>query len=190
MSRSLIEEKWNSITHSIMFGFFVGYLIGADKPLRLFCFGLATTMLFSSLYHAVEEKRRKNNLRKLDMMSIHVTIMTTGAAYVMAYGQAFFIYLVLLVGFLGIYYIQANYGTKGFEGRVSMSFVLFGLAAAVLATLSIVLSGNSYNLISFVLGIIFYLTGLVFYVKDVRKWYHTVWHLFVIGGSLVHLNGL
>ena len=35
-------------------------------------------------------------------------------------------------------------------------------------------------------GGVFYTTGVFFFVMDKRKFFHAIWHLFVIGGSVCH----
>ncbi len=35
-------------------------------------------------------------------------------------------------------------------------------------------------------GGLFYSLGIIFYLKDTKPFYHTVWHLFVLAGSICH----
>jgi len=39
-------------------------------------------------------------------------------------------------------------------------------------------------------GGVFYSAGTYFYAKKGKKYYHTVWHLFVIFGALCHYLGV
>jgi hemolysin III len=46
-------------------------------------------------------------------------------------------------------------------------------------------------LLIFSLGSLAYICGIYFYINDnKKKWFHTIWHIFVILGSLIHINGL
>jgi len=45
-------------------------------------------------------------------------------------------------------------------------------------------------LVYFAIGTAIYLLGLIFYLRDYKKWYHTMWHLFVLVAALIHLAGL
>jgi len=190
MPRSLVEEKWNSITHAVMLGFLLSTIFSNSIPMIVYSVGMSLTMVFSVLYHAIEEVERKKQYRKLDMMSIHVAISASGASYILSYGDRLLIVPVVFVGLLGIMYVCLRYGRARFEMGVAISFVLFGIATACFTVGGLFLTDNLSNLLSFVVGILLYLTGLVFYVKDIREWYHTVWHLFVMAGIVVHYCGL
>ena len=39
-------------------------------------------------------------------------------------------------------------------------------------------------------GALVYVCGIYFYMNDKKKWFHTIWHIFVIIGSIVHISGL
>tara|TARA_R100001509_G_scaffold73415_1_gene40973 strand:- start:5788 stop:6363 length:576 start_codon:yes stop_codon:yes gene_type:complete len=190
MPRRLVEEKWNSITHAVMLGFLLSTIFSNSVSIVVYSVGMSVAMVFSVLYHAIEGIERKKQYRKLDMMSIHVAISASGVSYILSYGDPLLVVPVVLVGLLGIMYVHVCYGRSSFEKGVAISFVLFGIATACFTVGGLFLTGNLLNLLSFVVGVLLYLTGLVFYVKDIREWYHTVWHLFVMAGIVVHYCGL
>ncbi|HTJ52928.1 MAG TPA: hemolysin III family protein, partial [Cyclobacteriaceae bacterium] len=37
-----------------------------------------------------------------------------------------------------------------------------------------------------VLGGISYTAGTIFFIKDKIKYFHSIWHIFVLGGSILH----
>jgi hemolysin III len=39
-------------------------------------------------------------------------------------------------------------------------------------------------------GGLFYLAGLVFFFKDEKRFYHSIWHLFVLAGSICHFRAI
>jgi hemolysin III len=41
-------------------------------------------------------------------------------------------------------------------------------------------------LVLIALGGLSYTSGVVFYARDKKKYFHAIWHLFVLGGSLFH----
>ena len=43
-----------------------------------------------------------------------------------------------------------------------------------------------FSLIMLVLGGVLYSLGCIFYVKKSIKYFHSIWHIFVVGGSLLH----
>ena len=40
----------------------------------------------------------------------------------------------------------------------------------------------------FTFGNVLYVAGLRYYLRDSRKWYHLVWHLYVVAAAFVHLS--
>ena len=190
MNKSLVEEKWNSITHAIMFGFFLSNYFSDYNSKMIYSVGMSVTMLFSVLYHASEKINIKTWFRKLDMLSIHIAIAISGIAYIIKYGDSFYVYPVLLVGLSGIAYTLHSFEKSYFEKWVPRSYMFFGLLTFTLTFVSIVSSTNLEKSYFFVAGIFIYLTGLLFYVKDMKEWNHMIWHIFVMMGSLIHFFGL
>jgi hemolysin III len=41
-------------------------------------------------------------------------------------------------------------------------------------------------LVLIALGGLSYTLGVVFYARDNKKYFHAIWHLFVLGGSIFH----
>jgi hemolysin III len=39
-------------------------------------------------------------------------------------------------------------------------------------------------------GGLFYLAGLVFFVNDEKRFYHSIWHAFVLAGSICHYRAV
>ena len=50
----------------------------------------------------------------------------------------------------------------------------------------IIATVSSEGLYWLLAGGIFYTLGVYFYYNDHKKWYHTVWHIFVLAGSACH----
>ena len=190
MNKSLAEEKWNSITHAIMLGFFLSNCFSNYDSKIIYSVGMSVAMFFSVLYHASERINIKAWFRKLDMLSIHIAIAFSGLAYIVKYGDPLYVYPVSTVGVLGIVYTLHFFEKPYFEKWVPRSYMFFGLLTFVLTFVSIVSSTNLQNSYFFVAGIFIYLTGLLFYVKDMKEWNHMIWHIFVMLGSLIHFFGL
>ena len=190
MKKSLIEEKWNSITHAIMLGFFSAGTLSHTDSKVIYSVGMLIAMLFSVLYHATENLNLKNWFRRWDMFSIHVAISSTCAAYIVSYGEEKYVYFVFSSGLIGIFYIQYTFEKSYFEKWVPRSYIFFGLLGVIFTVLGVLSIGDLESLWLFAAGLPFYLTGLLFYVKDMKEWNHMIWHVFVMLGSLVHYFGL
>tara|TARA_B100000686_G_C16520891_1_gene827166 strand:+ start:64 stop:645 length:582 start_codon:yes stop_codon:yes gene_type:complete len=184
--KSLIEEKWNSITHAIGFGYFFSFLFRSNtQPESVYCYGALLVYGFSTLYHATERTKLKSFLRMMDMAAIHVLIAVSSISYISQFGCETYTTLPLCLGIVGVIHIIGKYEERGFV-PVYVSFAALGFAAFYFS----VGLGSSLAVCYFSVGITIYLLGLVFYLRDYKKWYHTMWHLFVLAGSIVHLGGL
>ena len=59
MPRRLVEEKWNSITHAVMLGFLLPTIFSNSISVVVYSVGMSVAMVFSVLYHAIEDAERK-----------------------------------------------------------------------------------------------------------------------------------
>jgi len=184
------EEKINSITHSFGAGFlFCGFIFLDGLESGLYCLGMMLTMLLSTLYHGTEQLETKNYFRVLDMLSIHLMIAISACAYMLPYGAYAGCVLVSIIACCGIYYTVRNYGSETFETRNVQMYLITGSLSSVCTFY--VLSVSSYVAVScFLYGLILYIAGLIFYIRDGIKWFHTIWHIFVMIAAYVHLEGI
>ena len=184
--RTSREERWNTITHSVALGMALTSLMMAGSiAAKLLSGALAATFLFSTVYHSEVRPVEKKFLCMLDMASIHVTIAMTGVAFCISLGS--YLWLVCLFpACYGFYYTIKHFDTHKLKKNmvplcVFSSLVCFALVALVDSSL--------IHLMWFSIGLLIYLAGLIFYVHD-GEWYHTVWHIFVMFGSFVHIRFL
>lgn len=184
------EEKINSITHSFGAGFLVCVLLSADRlETSLYCLGMLSTMLLSTLYHGTEELKAKSYFRMLDMLSIHITIAVTSCAYMMLYNSYYLCVFAVVLAILGVFYTVRNYGDSTFESRNVHVYLMVGLLCST-CTVVVLMQNQSVGISHFLYGLLFFLGGLIFYVRDSIKWFHTIWHVFVMMASYFHLKGI
>ena len=91
-------------------------------------------------------------------------------------------------GYIGASYVLLFNNTPLLADTMVKSCVLSGSISSTLFLLSF----PSLNLLlNFFLGALIYICGIYFYIKDDdRKFFHTIWHAFVIVGSITHIKGL
>ena len=192
------EELYNTSSH------FIGLLlsiIGApvlfyyDQHITLlstwsiifYVFGLILVYLSSSLYHFTTNPILKEKFRIFDHISIYYLIAGSyaPACLITLYdGQGLFIFLTVTT--------LALFGTilKIFlTGKFEFLFLLLYLAMGWLIVIefnNILLYIDLYGIYLLVLGGVCYTIGVVFYSLDNLKYSHTIWHLFVLGGSISH----
>ena len=197
MEVSREEEFWNALTHFIgLLGSIIGisYLLFTNDVLPIlslssilfFGFGLVSVYLSSTLYHYVSEPVLKEKLRIFDHISIYYLIAGSYAP----------VCLITLLDKSGIYIfiavcIIALFGTifklfyTGKFEKISLGLylVMGWLILIDIRTLFEILELNAVILLA--LSGLSYTIGTIFYSME-KKYAHTIWHLFVIGGSSFH----
>lgn len=152
-----------------------------------YVFGLILVYLASSLYHFTTNPILKEKFRIFDHISIYYLIAGSYApvCLITLYdGQGLFIFLIVTA--------LAIFGTffKIFlTGKFESLFLLLYLAMGWLIVIefnNILLYIDLYGIYLMVLGGVCYTLGVIFYSLDKLKYSHTIWHLFVLMGSISH----
>lgn len=142
---------------------------------------------FSTLYHSLTNEKAKKVFRIFDHCSIFLLI----------FGTYMPLSLVLLGGFKGWVLFGINLFctvvgitfncinlTKWHKASIIL-YVLMGWSViATIRDVCIALTLNGTILIA--VGGILYTAGILFYKNPKLKFMHFVWHLFVLGGSVLH----
>jgi len=192
------EEFWNTVTHfagvlltsigiPFLFSFNDEITIHSKLSLILFSIGLLLVYISSTLYHYAQNKQIKNKLRVFDHISIFYLILGSYAPVCLitlleSSGLMIFI-CVLILALIGTL-IKIFF----FEKSQLISLVLYVLMGWLIildlnnlfqlisteARLLLIASGFSYTL------------GVVFYYFDSIKYFHSIWHIFVLLGSTFH----
>lgn len=198
MDQSNKEEFWNSLTHFtgiILTLIGVPFLITQNSDLTklelfsllFFQFGLLFMYTSSTLYHYVQNIRIKKVLRVVDHISIYyliagsyapvclitlrdhsgieiflivISLMLLGTLFKIFFAgrfEKFSLYLYLLMGWLIVIKIDELINLINFRGL-----------------LLVIASGLLYTI------------GTYFYSSKTIKYSHSIWHLFVLGGSVTH----
>lgn len=193
------EEYFNSLSHGI--GFFLG-LIGipfllfrandlGDIDLLIACasFSLGILMVYSSstLYHLSKAGHRKDHFQKADHISIYFLIAGSYSPMILTVleEKKAMMFLSILWGFVLVGSIFKFF----FAGR--FKFISVGLYLAMgwisiflLKAMWENLSGET--LIWILIGGLSYTIGVYFYVKSNRLYFHSIWHVFVLLGTISH----
>lgn len=191
-------ERLNSITHLVgtalaMAGAAVlmQRVSEQDDPWKatgvvLFCLGLVTLYLASTLYHAVRGPL-KALLRRVDHSAVFLLIAGTYAPFALgplrgAVGWSLFaaVWLLALAG------IWQSWRRSPERDPSPLPHLAMGwLGAAVLVPLGAALGSTGMAWLA--AGGVLYTVGVLFYLND-RRWRHAhgIWHLFVMGGSASH----
>ena len=196
---SITEEIWHAITHGIGLGLSIAGLVvlivfsaldgTALSVTSSAIFGAALIILYgsSTLYHAITNTKIKKIFQQLDHASIYVLIAGTYTPITLltlegAWGWSIF-GVIWVAALLGIS-LKMIY-PKRFETFSLILYVIMGwmIVIAIQPMLENMESGGLWLLLA---GGFSYTFGVIFYVWDNLTFNHAIWHLFVLGGSMLH----
>ena len=154
----------------------------------IFSFGLLAVFFSSTLFHAMPDKVTRDILHYFDLFSIYLLISGTYTPFLLIYFRSklgkFLLILVWALTAIGItmqivadhvpfFYTLVIYLGMGWIGLLLVRPAIIKLKPIVLWLLF--LGGLSYTV------------GTYFIYHDNRFWYyHAIWHIFVLVGSLSH----
>ena len=192
------EELWNFKTH--FFGLFL-IIIGTPVLLLfnqkqteystvsiiIYCIGLISVYLSSTLYHYSNNIEIKNKLRIVDHVSIYLLIIGSYAPVcfiTLNKGSGLIIFIaVLIISIMGITY--KIFSKSRFRNYSIFFYLILGwLIVFEINTLFELIEFNAKVLL--ILGGLSYTTGIIFYLYDKIKYFHAIWHIFVLVGSISH----
>lgn len=196
---SFAEELANSISHgvgillgivglAVLVGFAAVYG-GAKHIVGVSVFGLSMILLYtaSTLYHSVTHLKVKDILRTLDHSAIYLLIAGTYTPFCLvnlegAWGWGIFaaIWTLAIIGIVSRVWL----GRK--SSKVSVAIYLLMGWFIVIAFKPLLANISSLALIFLIAGGISYTAGVVFYVWRRLPFHHAIWHLFVLGGTVLH----
>jgi hemolysin III len=142
---------------------------------------------FSSLYYAAKTERAKDLLQIGDHISIYFLIAGTYTPLMVRYLKPETAML-----FLGVMWIIVATGvvfklffTKRFKLLSVLLYLALGwMIVFVIEPLSVTMPFVVFKWI--LIGGASYSIGVYFYVKDTKTYFHSIWHLFVLLGTVAH----
>ena len=190
------EEIANSVTHGL--GFLLS-LVGI-VPLLVFAlrldstwrvvscgiYGVTLVYLYSAstLYHGIQRRRLKEVLRILDHTAIYLLIAGTYTPFALVplcspweWTMLGTVWSLVVVGIIA----KIAYLHRDRDGLSTTLYLAIGWLAGIGAVMRS--PGTQYWI---VLGGLLYMLGLVFFLQTGKRFYHTIWHLFVLAGSACH----
>lgn len=193
------EEIANSITHGIGVALSIAGLVvlvvmaalhgDAWQVVSCAIYGASMIMLYtaSTLYHSFQNPNVKRIMRILDHSSIYLLIAGTYTPFTLIslrgpWGWSLF-GVVWGLALTGI--VFKLYFTGRFNKASTIIYVLMGWIAviAIKPMIDIIPFGGLALLFG---GGMSYTLGVIFYVWKKMPYHHAVWHLFVLGGTVLH----
>ncbi len=202
--QSLGEEIANSITHGIGAALATAALTillvfatlkgDAWRIVSFAIYGTSLVLMYTSstLYHAFRHKKVKRYFRIMDHSSIFLLIAGTYTPITLLplrntdWGWTIF-GLIWGLAILGILFKFLFYGKLE---KFSVVFYLLMGWLAVIAIKPMIANLPTGLLIWIAIGGLSYTLGIIFYAWTKLPYSHTIWHLFVLGGSTSHFFGI
>lgn len=204
---SLMEEIWNSITHGIGVGLSIAalvillvhaviyapeglltqYLVGYS----IFGASLIILYLMSTLYHALTPYGAKKVFAIFDHSSIYLLIAGTYTPFCLtvlwgALGWTIF-GIIWGLAILGVTF-YAVFGNR-MRALSAITYVLMGWLI-IFAFGPLKASAPSESIVYLITGGAAYTIGVIFYAMKKIPHTHSIWHLFVLAGSIFHFFSL
>ncbi len=193
------EEVANAITHGIGALLAIAALVilvvfAAIKGnvwhvVSFSVYGSTLVLLYfaSTLYHSLTNLTAKGVFHKFDHISIYLLIAGTYTPFCLTALRGWIGWTVLGIvwscAILGAVLKSISVGK-----RVMMSTILYVLMGwVILIAIKPLYNSMPYNgFLLLIAGGVSYTLGTIFFIRDKVKYNHSVWHLFVLGGSVLH----
>ena len=195
---SVAEEIWHAVTHGIGFIFsivalalLVSFATLSSSSIHIIAaaiYGAALIVMYgsSTLYHAITDQKIKHLFQKFDHSAIYFLIAGTYTPIMLiTIGNTIGWTLFTIEWVIAIIGIALKFLYPGkLEALSLVAYVLMGwMIVIVFDTFKSNIDPVGFWLI--IAGGIAYTSGIVFYVKDKINYFHAIWHLFVMVGSIL-----
>jgi len=193
------EEIFNAVSHIVGAVFGVAVLVigvilstiylDTIGVVAMVIYGASMVIMFtaSSLYHFLRSGKTKNVFQILDHCSIFILIAGTYTPFTLIallnvgiWGWLIFT-LVWSMAIIGIVANSINMHNKTVK-KFSMGAYLVMGWICLIAIVPIVETLPLWGVLWTLFGGIAYTAGVYFFVKK-RKYYHSIWHLFILAGA-------
>ena len=202
-AQSADEELMNSITHGLGLVLSIAGLTGlitlagniGTTKYRVGCgvYGASLMMLYaaSTLYHSWPSGEWKRVFHLLDHIGIYVLIAGTYTPMALFASRGLFGWSCVTAawGFALIGSCAKVARISRLDDDSSMPYLVMGVMC-VMSVLQLVANISSRETTWLLAGGLCFLAGAIFYFNDEKRFYHSIWHLFVLAGSVCHYRAV
>ena len=197
------EEIWNAVSHGggilmgVVFGvIFLVWCFQAENDwarvgVILYLFGMLGSYLASTLYHSMKHHSKwKERLRKWDHAAIYwhiagsyspLTLIALREQGYWGWSLFCFVWACAIAGTI-ISFIKLK------EHSNVETFCFIGMGLSVLVAFKPLIDSVSTAAVTWIIAEgVSYITGAVFYSLNKTKYMHSVFHFFVLAGSVCHI---
>ena len=202
-AQSRDEELMNSITHGLGLVLSIAGLsalvtlagnIGTTRyTVGCGVYGASLVMLYtaSTLYHSWPAGELKRVFHLLDHIGIYVLIAGTYTPMALFASRGLFGWSCVTAawGFALIGSCAKVARMSRLDDHSSMPYLVMGVMC-VMSVLQLVANIPSGETTWLLAGGLYYGGGAIFYFNDEKRFYHSIWHLFVLAGSICHYQAV
>lgn len=196
---TLGEEIFNSVSHGVgallaIAGTVVLIVITAlySDPWGVVSsavYGGALIILYtmSTLYHAITNEKAKQVMRVMDHVTIFLLIAGTYTpiTLVTLRGTLGWVLFGFIWGAAALGIVLNAIDLERFRKISVVCYIIMGWAI-IAAIVPLINSLPTISLVFLLIGGVLYSVGVIFYAIKKIKYFHSIWHLFTIGGSVFH----
>lgn len=189
-----VEEFFNAFSHALgaLFSIYAIVILATNSktPIQAAStaiFGASMFLMFQSsvCYHAMVNDTAKNVFRRIDHSAIYLLIAGSYTPiFLLTISPPNSIALLAMMWYLACMGIVFSCMTLKFKHISTGIYLIMGWFCAFL--FYHLWTHSSHEVVYYLLGGgLFYSIGCIFYALK-KKFMHTIWHLFVLGGTIMH----
>ena len=196
---TLGEEIFNSVTHGVGAGISVAACVlmiikaaFTDSAMKVVCaaiFGASLIILYtmSTLYHALTNPTAKRIMRIFDHCTIFLLIAGTYTPFTLVVmgGTLGWTLFGILWGVTAIGMVLNALSLTKFSKISMVLYILMGWCV-IFCVRPVITYLGLWGSLMLLAGGLFYTGGILFYSSK-KKYMHSVWHIFVVLGSVCHI---
>lgn len=152
-------------------------------------YGASLIILYamSTLYHAITNVRAKKFFRIMDHNTIFFLIAGTYTPFTLGplRGALGWVLFGIVWGAAAVGIVLNSINLERFRKPSVVCYILMGWVI-IIAAKPMLQTLPSASLVYLLIGGVLYTVGIIFYALKKVKWFHSVWHLFTVAGSIFH----
>lgn len=152
-------------------------------------YGASLIILYtmSTLYHAITNARAKKFFRIMDHNTIFFLIAGTYTPFTLGplRGALGWVLFGIVWGAAAVGIVLNSINLERFRKPSVVCYILMGWVI-IIAIKPMLHTLPSASLVYLLIGGVLYTVGIIFYALKKVKWFHSVWHLFTVAGSIFH----
>lgn len=196
---TLGEEIFNSVTHGVgsllaiagtsVLIVFAALCSDARGVVSCAVYGASLIVLYtmSTLYHALTNRRAKTFFRIMDHDTIFFLIAGTYTPITLIplRGALGWVLFGIVWGAAALGIVMNSVNLEKFRKPSVVCYVAMGWVV-ILAIKPMIERCTALSLWFLLTGGVCYTVGIIFYAMKSKKYFHSIWHIFTVAGSVLH----